>query len=188
MKTLMLSFATCLASVGAFAQSSSAALGQYAQEAFIGPDEVKTAEKNVVLVKDATLPKVVWVQNLLPGGRVKAVLHTKTEDKIVYSIPAQRVGSYQINMGCAIYDQDDSKLVISLNNKANCFGMAQSDYDGGVAVGSNGRIKAGGVDINGRNGSIKTPGVNVGKGGVAVNTKAIMAGVQYVGHKAGSDD
>ena len=188
MKKLLSTLAACLLAATAFAQSSPSALGTYAQDAFIGPDEVKTAEKNVVLVKDATLPKVVWVQNLLPGGRVKAVLHTKGEDKTIYSIPAQRVGNYQVTMGCVVYDQEESKVVISLNNQANCFGMKQSDYDGGVSVGSNGRIKAGGVDINGRNGSVKAPGVNVGKGGIAVNTKAIMAGVQYVGHKAGSDE
>ncbi len=175
----------CLAlATSGFAQSSGGALGRYEQDAFIGPDNLKHSEKDVTLAKDPSSSKVVWIENLLPGGRVKAVVFASNSETATYSIPAQKVGGYQVQMGCATYSAEDSKLTVSLNNKSNCFGMKQSDYDGGVGITKKGGIQAGGTSINGR--GIKTPGVGINNDGIKVDTKAVMAGVQYVGHKQGT--
>ena len=184
MKTITFFLAACMASAAAFGQGSTGVQGPYEQDAFIGPDNLKMSGQKVTLVGDSKLTNVVWIEHLLPGGRLKAIVHTKGDDKIVYAIPTQKVGAYQVDMGCLVYDLEDKKVVISLNNKANCYGMKQSDYNDGVSV-SNGQIKAGGVEISGKNG-IKTPGAQIGNSGIKVNTKAVMAGVQYIGHKPGA--
>lgn len=184
MKTIIFFLAVCMTSAAAFGQGSAGVQGRYEQDAFIGPDNLKMTGQNVTLVKDPKLTNVVWIEHLLPGGRLKAVIHTKGDDNVVYAIPMQKVGAYQIEMGCVVYDLEDKKIVISLNNKANCYGMKQSDYNDGVAV-TNGQIKAGGVEISGKSG-IKTPGAQIDNNGIKVNTKAVMAGVQYIGHKPGA--
>ncbi|GAA4049446.1 hypothetical protein GCM10022409_40040 [Hymenobacter glaciei] len=184
MKTITLFLAACVASAAAFGQGSTGVQGHYEQDAFIGPDNLKMTGQNVTLVSDPKLTNVVWIEHLLPGGRLKAIVHTKGDEKVIYAIPAQRDGAYQVDMGCVVYDLEDKKIVISLNNKDNCYGMKQSDYDSGVAI-TNGQIKAGGVEISGKKG-IKPPGAQIGNGGIKVNTKAVMAGVQYIGHKPGA--
>ena len=173
----------------ALAQNSTGALGRYEQVAFIGPDNLKESEKNVTLSKDPTSNKVVWIDNLLPGGRVKAVVFTNGDETVTYSIPAQKIGNYQVQLGCATYSSEDNRLTVSLNNKTNCYGMKQSDYDRGVGITKAGGIQAGGTSVNSK--GIKTPGVTINNNGLKVDTKAVMAGVQYVGQKQGtkaSDD
>ena len=184
MKTFFLAAMSSILAVTGRAQTTSVA-GQYEQQFFLAPDDVKAAGGNLLITKDPALAKVVWVQNLVPGGRVKAILQLNNDGMVMYNIPAQRVGNYQVRGGCATYTPEDGKLMISLNNKINCFGNSQSDYDAGVSVSKNGRVKAGGVDVNGRNGSVKAPGVQVGGNGVRVDSKAVMAGVQYTGYKQG---
>ena len=152
--------------------------------AYIAPDNLKSAETDVALVKDPQLTKVVWIEHLLPGGRIKGVLFSSNDGTTTYAVPAQKVGSYQVQMGCAVYDSEEDKLVVSLNNKDNCYGMKQSDYDGGVGITKTGGIRVGGTAINGK--GIKTPGVNTNSSSIQVDTKAVMAGVQYVGHKRGT--
>lgn len=193
-KNIFMFFIVCILSTAGFAQNTAASVvGKYEQEAFIAPDNIKESENDVVIKKDPSSSKVVWVENLLPGGRIKAVIFTKGEDNVIYSIPAQRVGGYQIQQGCATYDKTEGKIMISLNNKSNCFGMKQSDYDEGVEISKNGKIKAGGVEINSKGGgSVKGPGTVINDKGIKVDTKTVMAGVQYVGIKQGfsgsSDD
>ena len=188
MKNILLLLAGLALATAGHAQSS--VMGRYEQVAFIAPDNLKTTETAVTIVKDPQLSKVVWIEHLLPGGRIKAVFFSSNDGTTIYAVPAQKVGSYQVQMGCAVYDGEESKLVVSLNNKANCFGMKQSDYDSGVGITKAGGIQAAGTSINSK--GIKTPGVDINQKGVKVDTKAVMAGVQYVGHKQGvkkaSDD
>jgi len=184
MKTHLLTLVGLALAAPVLAQSNTGALGRYEQVAFIGPDNLKESEKDVTLSKDPSSSKVVWIENLLPGGRVKAVVFTNNSETVTYSIPAQKVGTYQVQLGCATYSSEDDKLTVSLNNKDNCFGMKQSDYDRGVGITKTGGIQAGGTSIN-VNG-IKTPGVSINNDGIKVNTKTVMAGVQYVGQKQGT--
>lgn len=183
MKTHLLALAGLALAAPVVAQSSSAP-GRYEQLAFIGPDNLKQTEKNVTLSKDPSSSKVLWIENLLPGGRVKAIVFTSSSEAATYSIPAQKVGNYQVQSGCATYSGEDDKITVSLNNKNNCFGMKQSDYDSGVGITKAGGIQAGGTSVNGK--GIKAPGVSMNNGGIKVDTKTIMAGVQYVGQKQGS--
>ena len=181
MKTLLLLLAgLALATAG---RAQTAALGRYEQVAFIAPDNLKMAETDVVLTKDPQLTKVVWIEHLLPGGRVKAVLFSSAGTTTTYAVPAQKVGGYQVQSGCAVYDGEEAKLSVSLNNKVNCFGMKQSDYDGGVSV-TNAGVRAAGTSVS--NKGIKVPGVSVNNKGVKVDSKTVMAGVQYVGRKQGA--
>ncbi|MFD2784436.1 hypothetical protein [Hymenobacter rubripertinctus] len=185
MKNVLFLVFFCLSVTLSMAQSGTVGvLGRYEQDNFVGPASVKVGEQNVVITRDPALSKVVWIANLLRGGRVKALLHQKTGSTTFYSIPAQKVGGYQIQAGCAMYDQQEGTVMISLNNKMNCFGMNQSDYDAGVSVSKNGRVSAGGVVVDGR-GGVKAPGVQVGQQGVKVDSKVVMAGVQYIGTKEG---
>ncbi len=187
MKTYLLTLmglALAAPTTSAFAQTGTSALGRFEQDAFIGPDNLKESEKDVTLSKDPASSKVVWIENLLPGGRVKAIVFTKSSETVTYSIPAQKVGGYQVQQGCATYSSEDSKLSVSLNNKINCFGMKQSDYDSGVGITKTGGIQAGGTSVGGK--GIKTPGVSIDKKGILVDSKTVMAGVQYVGHKQGA--
>ena len=63
--------------------------------------------------------------------------------------------------------------------------MGQKDYDKGVNISKKGNVKVGDIDINGGNGTVKTGSVDINGGGVNVDTKKLMAGVQYVGEKVG---
>lgn len=182
MKSIFLVLAGLALATTSHAQT--AAAGRYQQVAFIAPDNLKASETDVTLVRDPQLSKVVWIEHLLPGGRVKAVFFNSSDGTTTYAVPAQKVGSYQVQMGCAVYDGEEAKLIVSLNNKLNCFGMKQSDYDGGVSVTKAG-VQAGGISV--RNKGITVPGVSVNNKVVKVDSKAAMAGVQYVGHKRGAN-
>jgi len=161
-----------------FAQSI---LGSYEQKALTAPNQYRNSGKDVSITKDPQLSKKIWVSGLISNQKFYAVLHTRTEDRMLYSVPKQKVGDYEIAIGCINFDNEEDQLSISLNNKQNCFGISQSDYDNPVSVGKGG-IKAGGVNI-GSNGQIKGAGVEMNKNGVKVNGKGIFAGIQYVGTK-----
>jgi hypothetical protein len=180
MRTILLAF-----SLGFLLVNPSTAqkiLGKYEQDALVAPDEYRDSEDDVSVTKDPNSTKKIWISNLIPNQKFYAVMFNKTNDLITYSVPAQKVGNYQINLGCITLDDEDLK--ISLNNKQNCMGMSQKDYDTPVSVGKNG-TSAGGVKV-GKDGSVSTGGVDVKNGEVRVNTKSIMSGIQYMGHKQGS--
>lgn len=172
---------TCI--IAAYGQNT--AVGTYEQTSFIAPGHLKDSENDLVITQDPQASKKIWVTNLVAGAKIYAIVHTKTEDNIVYKIPAQMVNGYAITVGCVMYDIEEQKVVVSINNKGNCYGISQSDYDKSVSIGKDG-IKAGDIQV-GSNGTIKGNGADISKDGVKVDTKKIMAGVQYVGQKAGSD-
>ena len=184
MNNLLLTLVGLAVAAPALAQSSAGALGRYEQVAFIGPDNMKESEKDVTLSKDPNSSKVAWIANLLPGGRVKALVFSSNSETVTYSIPAQKVGNYQVQLGCATYSNEDNELTVSLNNKINCYGIKQSDYDDGVSVTKTGGVRAGNTSVSGK--GVKTPGVRLDKSGLKVDSKAVMAGVQYIGHKQGT--
>ena len=173
------------------AVKSQAILGKYNQSSLIAPDDYKDSENDVTITKDEKASKIIWVHDLIPNQKFYAIFYLKGNGKILYSVPKQKVGSYQINIGCITFqehdedeDDEDNKLVISLNNKASCFGMSQKDYDEPVSVGKGG-VKAGGVKV-GSNGEITAGGVDIKGGEIKVNPKLAMEGIQYVGQKQGT--
>ena len=168
--------------------SSQSIFGKYEQVAFVAPDEYRDGENDMIITKDATASKKIWISNLINNKKFYAVLNTKNSEKLIYSVPKQTVGNYQINLGCITYilqsddeDEEVGQISISLNNKDNCFGISQSDYDKDIKVGNKG-VSAGGVKV-GSNGNVKVPGVDVKNGNVKINAKRAMAGIQYVGKK-----
>ncbi len=170
----------------AFAQNSrSWIVGTYDQKTIMAPDELKDAEADVEIMQDPTLSKKIWIKHLISGERVYALLHTNGEDALIYKVPAQTVGGYLIQFGCVVFNKDLNNCVVALNNKSACFGMSQKDYDNGVIISKKGKVKAGNVDIDGTTGTVKTGSVDVNSDGVKVDTKKVMAGVQYVGEKIG---
>ena len=180
---LLLAWTTPFAAVWA-QESRSVVLGKYEQDQYVGPDDVQESETDLIITPDPKLTKVIWIENLLRDGKVKAVLHTgggPGSAQLVYSIPAQQVGSYQIKLGC-LYYKKAGELMISLNNKLNCHGLSGSDY-GEVSVGRNGKIQAGGVSVSNR--GVKVPGVDISNRAIKIDPKSAMAGVQYKGHKTG---
>jgi hypothetical protein len=158
-------------------------IGSYEQEAFIAPDELKDSDNDLTITQDPNSTKKIWISNLVANAKIYAVLHTKGEDNVIYKIPTQTINGYVINLGCVVYDKEDQKLTVSVNNKENCYGISQSDWDKGVSVGKGG-VKAGDTQV-GSNGTIKTGGVDISNGNINVDTKKVMAGIQYVGTKTG---
>ncbi|MCO7318278.1 hypothetical protein OKE80_02440 [Riemerella anatipestifer] len=163
-------------------------LGKYEQSTLVAPNEYRDSENDVVITKDAKSLKKIWIANLIPNQRIFAILHTKGNGNIIYSVPKQLAGNYRVNMGCVTFkehddddDGEEGKLIISLNNKNNCFGLNQKDYDAPVSIGKGG-IKAGGVTV-GSNGTISTGSVDIKRGNIKVNPKEVMAGIQYIGYK-----
>ncbi len=192
MKSIGYPLALALTALAAFstrpAQAQSASIaGTYEQKAFVAPDRVKGGESDLVIEKEAAPSKKIWIRNLVAGAKVYAVAFSKMDDVAVYKIPAQTVNGYVVQSGCVTYDKGEQSVSISINNKINCFGMSQSDYDAPVSVSKNGTVKAGGVQV-GKNGRVSAGGVNVDKGGVRVDAKAAMAGIQYMGQRKGADD
>jgi hypothetical protein len=184
MKNILFSLFMTTLSVSVFGQDS--IFGAYEQQSFIAPDEVKDSDTDVTITKDAQSTKKVWINNLVYDSKIYAVLHTKGESSIIYKIPPQIVNGYSISIGCVVYDVDDQKISISINNKENCYGLSQSDYDKSVSITKNGGIQAGNTQI-GSNGTIKTESTNIDKNGIKVDMKKLMAGVQYTGQKLGSN-
>lgn len=179
--SLLLISAFCLQSASAQNSSRAAVLGLYTQTALVAPDAYRDGENDVSITQDSKATKKLWVHDLIPGQKFYAILHLNSDGTLIYAVPKQKVGNYIINMGCITFEDGD--ITISLNNKNNCFGMSQKDWDKPVSVSGKG-IEAGDVKI-GSDGSIKGAGVDMGKDGIKVNTKEVMAGIQYVGKKAG---
>jgi hypothetical protein len=172
------------------AANAQAIFGSYEQSALVAPDEYRDSENDVTITKDAKASKKIWIENLIPSQKFYAVFHVKANGSVVYAVPKQLVGTYQIKAGCITFkehdedgDDEDGKLTISLNNKMNCFGINQKDYDAPVSVGKKG-AKAGGVKA-GSDGTVNAGGVEIKDGEVKINTKQAMAGIQYVGQKQG---
>lgn len=179
MKVSFLIFiASLLLQVNASAQSL---IGKYDQTALVAPDAYRDSRNDLTIVQDLKSTKMVWVTNLIPKQKFYAILNTKMDGKLIYAVPKQNVGGYQISIGCITYEEGE--ISISLNNKMNCFGISQSDYDKPVTVSKKG-VEAGGVKVN-SDGSIKGAGVDINKDKITVNSKAAMEGIQYVGHKQG---
>lgn len=175
MKKIILGLSLVTSAV-AFGQSI---VGSYDQSALIAPNQVKNNVGNVVITRDAKLKNRIWVNNLISHTKFYAVSNARTEDREVYSVPPQNVGGYAVKLGCLVYDNDDQRVTISLNNSNDCKGIAQSDY-GKVSVSSKG-ISAGGVKVGAK--GIKTDGVSVSSKGVSVNSGKLLEGVQYIGEK-----
>jgi hypothetical protein len=185
MKTLFLMLFTSVFCVNVMAQNT--IVGTYNQDAFIAPDNLKDAENDLVITKDPASTKKIWLSNLVSNTRIYAVAFVSNEDGVIYKIPPQVIGNYKIEGGCISYDFEDAKITIAINNKDLCYGMSQSDYDKGVSIDKKGGVKAGDNQVN--SGGVKGAGVDIkSDGSINVDTKKTMAGVQYVGHKAGKDD
>jgi hypothetical protein len=181
MKKLFFLFLFTILAGSAAAQND--LIGSYEQTSFIAPDGIKHSENDLVITQDPKASKKIWITNLVENSKIYALVFTKGEDKLIYKIPQQTVGNLDITLGCLTYDKEDKTMVISLNNKENCFGISQSDY-GKISIGKDG-INAGSTKI-GSNGTIKTEGVDISNdGGVKVDAKKVMGGVQFVGHKKG---
>ncbi|MBO4234799.1 hypothetical protein FO675_10965 [Riemerella anatipestifer] len=167
-------------------------VGRYEQSTLVAPDAYRDSEDDVTISKDPKSSKKIWISNLIPNQKIYAVLHTKGNGNLIYSVPKQLVGNYQINIGCVTFKEHDEdeedeegKLIISLNNEKNCFGISQKDYDAPVSIGKGG-VRAGGVTV-GSNGTISAGGVDIKKGNIKVNPKEVMSGIQYIGYKIKRD-
>jgi hypothetical protein len=186
-KIITLSFALLfIFSTSSFAQSRANVVGAYEQRVYTGPSEVQESESDVYLKQDPQLSKVIWINNLIKGGRIKAVLNItgNGNGNFIYKIPAQIIGNYEIKFGCLIYNEEGT-VTIGLNNKTTCMGLGGSKIDN-VSVGKNGSVNVGDIAVNNDgNGSVKMPGVDVEGGNVNVNTKLLNEGIQYVGDKQG---
>lgn len=155
-----------------------AIVGSYEQTVLEAPAQYRSGEE-VTISRDPKSAKKIWVSGLIPNQRFYALLYVSNEDGATYTVPKQRVGNYQINVGCIVYDDDDSKVVISLNNKGDC------DDNVSVSVSKEGvsTSAAGGVRV-GSDGRVSAPGAEVGPGSVKVDTRAATgAGITYIGKK-----
>lgn len=168
-------FALTTLSISAFAQPI---VGSYEQLTISGPDEYINSPEDVSITRDPQSSKKIWISGLFARQRFYAILDTQTEDGSVYNVPKQKVGNYQINIGCLVYDNEENQVVISLNNKQDCAGLSGPIHvttdevrAGDIRVGRNGKVKAGGVEVNNKPGEVK------------VDTKAMFEGIQYIGQK-----
>ena len=163
-------------------------LGTYEQNSLVAPDAYRDSEHDVAITKDIKSSKKIWVEHLIPNQKFYAILYVQSDDAVIYTVPSQKVGNYVIEQGCVTFknehDEDEHDIQIALNNKSMCLGISQKDYDTPISVDENG-VKAGGVKV-GSDGQVKGAGVDIKNGGVNVDTKSIMAGIQYVGDKSGS--
>lgn len=174
MKTFLFAFLLNLLPVWGFCQ---AILGTYEQSTIVAPPKYRQSEEDVKITKDPQSTKKIWVSGLIPKQKFYALLDTKTEDGAVYSIPKQTVGDYTINVGCIVYDNEDERVLISLNNPKDC----NSNVSASVGKGG---VSAGDVKV-GSNGTISAPGVKMDKEGIKVNTKDMYgSGITYIGEKA----
>ncbi len=167
--------------IGSHAQNI---VGTYEQTTAMYPTGLSESDNNLIITQDPKSSKKIWISNLVSNGKIYALVFAKGDEQTIYSIPEQQVGKYLIKLGCITHKKAENDIVIAINNKKMCFGISQKDYDGGVSVGKNGKIKAGGMEV-GKNG-VKGNGVNIGAKDISVNTKSIMGGLQYIGHKVGT--
>ncbi len=158
--------------------------GSYEQKVITAPDEYKNSEDDVAISKDPKKSKKIWITGLIPNQKFYAVLNINGPASIIYVVPKQIVGNYEIQVGCIMFDPETDQVTISLNNKSNCYGLSQKDLEGGVSVGKKG-VKAPGVNIDG-NGGVQAGGTEISEGEVKIDMKKITAGINYVGVKVGS--
>lgn len=173
MKTIVFAFLLHLLPALGFCQ---AILGTYEQSTIVAPPKYRHSEEDVKITKDPQSTKKIWISGLIPKQKFYALLDTKTEDGAVYTVPKQTVGNYNINVGCIVYDNEDERIVISLNNPRDC----NSNVSASVGKGG---VSAGDVKV-GSDGTISAPGVRIDKGEIKVNTKdAVGSGISYIGQK-----
>lgn len=162
--------------------SAQGVVGNYEQESIIAPDAYRDSLENVVIEKDKKHSKKVWVSGLIPNFSFYAIYNTGDPEfeEFIYVVPKQKVGDYQINLGCITYADGD--IVIALNNETLCKGVQQKDYQTDIKIDDSG-VKVGDVEVS-------TKGVKVGKTvnidtqrGVKINTTSVMSGIHYVGEK-----
>jgi hypothetical protein len=158
--------------------------GTYEQSSAIYPTGISESHNDLVITQDPKSTKKIWISNLGNNEKIYALVFVKGDEETVYNIPEQKVGKYMIKLGCVTHQRKENNIAIAINNKKMCFGISQKDYDGGVSVGANGKIKAGGMEVGTK--GVKGNGVKIAAGSVNVDTKAIMGGLQYVGHKVGT--
>lgn len=159
---------------------SQSIIGKYEQETANAPKGFKFSEEDVVVSRDQQSSKKIWITGIFPKNKFYAMLDTKTPDGAVYTIPKQKVGNYDIEIGCIVYDGEENRIVISINNRQDCEGYGNLDEP--ISVGKGG-VKGGGVDISSK-GSVKVGDVvSIKNGDVNVNTKKIMEGITYIGTK-----
>ncbi|MGV0956145.1 hypothetical protein ACTS91_06850 [Empedobacter falsenii] len=118
---------------------------------------------------------------MIPNKRIYTISYLASDEKVIYTIPKQLVGNYQINTGCVIYDNEENQLTISANNRVDCIGISQKDYEN-ISVGKDG-VSVGKTKV-GSNGKISTNGVEIKGSEVKVDAKKLLSGIQYVGRKA----
>ena len=178
MKKLFFSFFL----VTAFSSNTNAQVtGRYSQIALTAPDEYRDSENDVQITKDKQSSKKIWIDHLIPNKRIYAISYLASDEKVIYTIPKQLVGNYQINTGCVVYDNDENELTISANNPIDCIGISQKDYEN-LSVGKDG-VSVGKTKV-GSNGKISTNGVKINGSDIKVDTKKILSGIQYVGRKS----
>lgn len=155
--------------------------GNYKESAIIAPEKIrKLMKSDVVITKDKTMSKKIWISNLLGNTTFYAIRNATNDEKEVYNIPPQNIAGYAVNIGCVVFDKEEEQVVIALNDKSSCKGLSQSDY-GDIFVGKGG-VKASGVTV-GSNGKISTGTTQMDKKSISVNTREALSGVQYVGVK-----
>ncbi len=168
--------------VTAFASNTDAQVtGRYSQVALTAPDELRDSENDVQITKDKQSSKKIWIDHLIPNKRIYAISYLASDEKLIYTIPKQLVGNYQINTGCVIYDNEENQLTISANNPVDCIGISQKDYEN-ISVGKDG-VSVGKTKV-GSNGKISTNGVEIKGSEVKVDAKKLLSAIQYVGRKA----
>ena len=64
--------------------SSQSIFGKYEQVAFVAPDEYRDGENDMIITKDATASKKIWISNLINNKKFYAVLNTKNSEKLIY--------------------------------------------------------------------------------------------------------
>lgn len=131
MKNLL--FLVLLIMATTFSVNAQGIVGTYKQDALNAPKNFAQSGKNLVVTRDPKFPNKYWISNLIPGQTFYAMASTGNEDKSSFNIPAQKAGTFQIQFGCIVYDTEESQIVVSLNNKVDC---------AGVAVTINGALKA----------------------------------------------
>lgn len=123
MKKIILFAAIILSTT--FTVNAQGVLGIYQQDALQAPKGFAESGKNIYITKDAKKNNIIWINNLIGEERFYAVLHTSNDGDAIYNVPKQKIGSFQIGLGCVTYDADGT-IAIALNNKANCSGVAVS--------------------------------------------------------------
>lgn len=151
-------------------------VGSYEQNLFEAPREFKQSEEDVTIERDPKSSKKIWVSGIIPNQKFYALVHMRQDERMLFTVPPQTVGDYQIDVGCITYDDDDKSILISLNNKSDCAGMDSVD----VSIGKEG-VQVGDVRV-GMDGSVAAGPAKVGKdGSVKVSYKVV--GVTFMGTK-----